>query len=218
MLKPRIDILPESQMRLWPELSTTPEEFTLYGGTAIALQLGHRFSVDFDFFGSREFDPDRLLANVPYLANARVIQREANTLTCLVFRGKPVQLSFFGLPDIGQIERPLVVEGLGIKIASLLDLSGMKAAVVQKRAQAKDYRDIDALMTKAGISLPQMLAAGQAIYGPQFEPQITAKALTYFGDGDLGQLPADLQLRLKKAATAVDFANLPTMTTQRYAP
>ncbi len=87
MLKPRIDILPESQLRLWPELSATPAELVLYGGTAIALQLGHRFSVDFDFFGGREFDPDRLLASVPYLADARVIQREANTLTCLVFRG-----------------------------------------------------------------------------------------------------------------------------------
>lgn len=43
MFKPRIDILPESQMLLWPELSATPKEFILYGGTAVALQLGHRF-------------------------------------------------------------------------------------------------------------------------------------------------------------------------------
>lgn len=92
----------------------------------------------------------------------------------------------------------------------------MKAAVVQKRAQAKDYIDIDALMMKAQITLPQMLGAGEAIYGAQFEPQITAKALTYFGDGDLRDLPADIQFRLKKAATAVDFSMLPTMTTRRF--
>ncbi len=47
---PRLDILPLSQRRLWDELGELPEEFVLYGGTAIALHLGHRQSVDFDFF------------------------------------------------------------------------------------------------------------------------------------------------------------------------
>lgn len=41
---PRLDILPSAQRRLWDELGATPPEFTLYGGTAIALQLGHRQS------------------------------------------------------------------------------------------------------------------------------------------------------------------------------
>lgn len=213
MLTPRLEILPEAQQKLWPELAATPAMFTLYGGTAIALRLGHRFSVDFDFFGTEAFDPDHLLARIPYLAGARVIQREENTLTCLVFRGAPVQVSFFGLPHIGHIEAPEIVEGPNIKVASLIDLCGMKVAVVQKRAQAKDYLDIDAMMTQTGIDLPTMLAAGTAIYGPQFEPQITTKALTYYGDGDLAELPADLQLRLKKAATSVDFDKLPVLKT-----
>jgi hypothetical protein len=49
----RLDILPESQRRLWPELDAVPSEFVLYGGTALALQLGHRVSEDF----ARSFDP-----------------------------------------------------------------------------------------------------------------------------------------------------------------
>jgi Nucleotidyl transferase AbiEii toxin, Type IV TA system len=73
MFAPRLDILPASQQRLWLELAATPADFTLYGGTAIALRLGHRFSVDFDFFGRRPFDPDRLLATIPYLEGARVL-------------------------------------------------------------------------------------------------------------------------------------------------
>jgi hypothetical protein len=48
---PRLDILPDAQRRLWPELARTPDNFTLYGGTAIALRLGHRQSADF-YFGS----------------------------------------------------------------------------------------------------------------------------------------------------------------------
>lgn len=54
--RPRLDVLPEAQRRLWEELCAVPDEFTLYGGTALALHLGHRQSVDFDFFGSRAID------------------------------------------------------------------------------------------------------------------------------------------------------------------
>jgi hypothetical protein len=52
-LVPRIDILPAAQRRLWDELAAVPAEFVLYGGTAIALHLGHRQSIDFDFFASK---------------------------------------------------------------------------------------------------------------------------------------------------------------------
>jgi Nucleotidyl transferase AbiEii toxin, Type IV TA system len=52
-LKPRLDILPSPQRALWLELPViVPESFVLWGGTALALHLGHRVSVDFDFFGS----------------------------------------------------------------------------------------------------------------------------------------------------------------------
>jgi hypothetical protein len=50
---PRTDILPAAQLRLWRELSAVPDEFVLYGGTAIALHLGHRTSVDFFFATGR---------------------------------------------------------------------------------------------------------------------------------------------------------------------
>jgi hypothetical protein len=210
MLIPHLDILPAAQRALWPELNATPPDFTLYGGTAIALRLGHRASADFDFFGRMSFDPDRLLATVPYLAGARVLQRERDTLTCRVSRGGPILVSFFGLPTIGCIEESTPVEGPGFPVASLIDLAGTKAAVVQKRAQVKDYIDIDALIA-AGVGLPSALAAARAIYGTAFEPQITLKALTYFGDGDLPTLPAVVQQRLVKAATAVDLGVLPVV-------
>ena len=55
--EPRLDILTDSQRELWPELDAVPSDFVLYGGTALALQLGHRVSEDFDFFSSAGFDP-----------------------------------------------------------------------------------------------------------------------------------------------------------------
>jgi hypothetical protein len=53
---PRLDILPEGQRLLWPELDHVPQDFVLYGGTALALQLDHRVSEDFDFFSAQPFD------------------------------------------------------------------------------------------------------------------------------------------------------------------
>ncbi len=97
----------------------------------------------------------------------------------------------------------------GSKVASLLDLAGMQASVVQMRAEAKDYIDIDALITAGGIDLPTALTAGGAIYGQQFNPQITLKALSFFDDGNLRQLPEALKTRLATAARDVDLDRLP---------
>ena len=111
---PRLDILPDAQRRLWPELARTPDNFTLYGGTAIALRLGHRQSADFYFFAlTSSFEPDSLLEKLPYLKGARVRQSSADTLTVTVDRAGPVQLSFFGGLGLGQIAPVERVEGPG---------------------------------------------------------------------------------------------------------
>src|ERR1022692_2145644 len=75
--EPRLDILPGSQRRLWPELDAVPSEFVLYGGTGLALQLGHRTSGDFDFFASSGFDPDHLRAQLPFFRDPDTADQEA---------------------------------------------------------------------------------------------------------------------------------------------
>jgi hypothetical protein len=208
---PRLDILPAPQQRLWTELSQVPPEFVLYGGTAIALYLGHRVSIDFDFFGSEAFDPTRLESKIPFLADAQITQREPNTLTGIVERGGGVKVSFFGAPNIPRLRAPHGIAENGLKVASLLDLAGTKASVVQARGEAKDYIDIDALIQAGKIDLPTALAAACAIYGSQFHPQITLKALSFFDDGNLRQLPEDMKSRLAAAARDVDLDRLPNI-------
>lgn len=84
VLVPRMDILPPAQMRLWPELQPAANlGFVLYGGTAIALRLGHRQSVDFDFFTDRPLDRDALHSAFPFLANSQVLQDQPNTYCVL---------------------------------------------------------------------------------------------------------------------------------------
>jgi hypothetical protein len=212
---PHLEILPPPQRRLWDQLAAIPPEFVLYGGTAIALHLGHRASLDFDFFGNRALDPTTLTLSIPLLSLATVTQRAPNTLSCIVDRAGPVKLSFFGLPDIQRLEPPLIAPDNGLQVASLLDLAGMKASVVQMRAEAKDYIDIDAILIDGRIDLPTALASAQAIYGRQFNPQITLKSLTYFDDGNVRKLPVATRDRLVQAVRAVDLDRLPVLTLPR---
>ena len=208
---PRLDTLPAAQLRLWFELSAVPEEFVLYGGTALALHLGHRTSIDFDFFSQRSLDLASLQAGIPFLADARIIQREKNTLSAIVDRGEPVKISFFGLPKLPRLAAPHVVVENKLKIASLIDLAGTKVSVVQVRAESKDYLDIDAVMRLGNITIPTALTAAQTLYGPSFNPEITLKALSFFDDGNLHELPDDLKQRLVVAAREVDLDHLPNL-------
>lgn len=212
-MEPRLDTLPPPQRRLWPELRATPRRFVLYGGTAIALRLSHRESEDFDFFSSEPVDGDALLAKLPYLGDATVVQRARDTLTCVVDRRGAVRVSFFGGLSLNRVQSPEAAESAGILIASLRDLGGTKAQVVQSRALAKDYIDIDALMRLGSLPLASMLGAATAIHGQHYNPMLTLKALTYFDDGDLPQLPAAVRKRLAAAATTLDPGSIP-----RYEP
>jgi hypothetical protein len=215
VFSPCLYILPAAQRRLWPELTQTPGDFTLHGGTAIALRLGHRPSVDFDFFSAKSFAPNSLLENLSYLKGATVQQSSENNLTVTVNRDGPIQLSFFGNLDLGQVAVSEVAEGSRLQVASLVDMAGMKAAVVTQRAEVRDYLDIHALLTKADISLPTMLAAGVIIYGDQFSPLLSLKAIAYHEDPSLAALPKTIRNDLSEAVYSTDPAKLPDLNAIR---
>jgi Nucleotidyl transferase AbiEii toxin, Type IV TA system len=206
--QPCLDILTPPQRTLWAELEATPDHFTLYGGTALALRLRHRQSVDFDFFSRRPFDPAALARQIPYLAGAEQVQVVSHTLTCRVERGGPVLVSFFGNLALGEVAAREIADGSKVHVASLLDVAGTKALTVQQRAQARDYIDIDAVI-RHGIDLPQVLAAGAAVYGRSFNSLLTLRALSYFDD--VPTLPAEVKERLEAAVRAVDPTNLPAL-------
>jgi hypothetical protein len=206
---PRYDVLPPPQRSLCSELHQIPKHFVLYGGTAIALRLGHRVSLDFDFFTSQSFAPDRLLAQVPILAGAEILQNVNQTLTVALDRKGRIKLSFFGNLHLGRVGQPEQTQDGAIWVASLLDLAGTKAAVITQRAEAKDYLDMLALFEQ-GITLAQAMGAARALYGEQYNPLMTLKSLAYFGDGDLHTLTPDQKTKLIDAATqqALELADI----------
>src|SRR4051812_24573239 len=97
-LSPRTDILPKAQQELWPLLApVVPLSFVLYGGTAVALHLGHRISIDFDFFRSKPLEKGEIEKSVPLIGNAQTIQESENTLILSArMPSGPVKISFFG--------------------------------------------------------------------------------------------------------------------------
>ena len=205
--KPHMEILPPAQQRLWPELRPAADlGFALYGGTAIALRLGHRTSVDFDFFSEKPLDRAAIQAAFPFVVKSTVLQDQQNTLTVNVASADSanefVKVSFFGTIGFGRVGEPDVTEDGVLHVASLDDLMATKAKVILQRAEAKDYRDIAALVS-AGVSLSRGLAAARLLFGLSFQPSESLKAMVYFEDGDLSSLTNGEKSCLIKAASAV---------------
>jgi hypothetical protein len=197
----RLDILPPEQREVWNDLGQIPRHFVLYGGTAIALRLGHRQSVDFDFFIDQPIDPMAFQAALPFLQGAVVTQTAANTVSYSLSRfgwTQPVKFSFFGGLTGGRVGVPDRA-GNGLQIASLLDLAAHKLKVLLVRAEKKDLLDLDAIF-RSGISVNDAAGALMAITGGAYDPAHSVKGLAYFGDGDLNELPLDVKGRLTAAA------------------
>ena len=195
----RYEILPDAQRVLLPMLSPLKDlGFVLYGGTAIALHLGHRVSIDFDFFNDRAADRGRLVEALPLLGTSQTLQDERDTWTVLVAAAEQpsVKLSFFTSLGFGRVGAPVLADEGDLLLASLDDLFGHKLKVLLQRVQAKDYIDI-AAMLDSGKIFEDGLGAAVALF-PNVPPCEVARALSYFKGGDL----ASLALRTRETLVA----------------
>jgi hypothetical protein len=204
-VKLHLEILAPPQRMFWAHHAPhLPPSLVLYGGTAIALRLGHRRSVDFDFFTDAALDHGELDRKVLDLEGARALQRSLDTLVATVpLRGQDVKLSFFGDLKIGRVDRPDRADN-GVLIASPLDLLATKLKALHDRVEAKDYLDIEALL-RSGMTLSHGIMAAQALFGEKLNPLDTAKAVGWFKDGGLDRaLPAKTRNYLALAASRFD--------------
>ena len=174
---PQLKVLPPAQKRIWPKLAFTKDlGFCLYGGTALALQLGHRQSVDFDFFSDKSFSADELLNKLPFAGKAKILQCEQDTLTLQI---DGVFISFFGSQRYGRAGEPLLTCDNTIFVASLLDILGLKLKTLFDRVEWKDYYDITWIL-RQGISLKDGLGVAMSFFGDTFIAEHCLMALTYF--------------------------------------
>lgn len=149
--------------------------FYLAGGTALALQLGHRDSIDFDFFTEQDFDKEKItnyiLENFKDVSN---IQNDINTLTFII--EKDIKLSFFKYRYklVGNI-----INTDSINVASVEDIACMKLNAICNRNTLKDYVDLFFILKK--IPLEQLIEIIK-IKMPEIDPLLILKSLVYFDD------------------------------------
>ena len=211
MFEPLLDVLPEAQRELWPTLVAIPDSYVLYGGTALALRLGHRSSVDFDFFSSETLDFEALY-EIPFISDAEVLQREPAALTISVHRSEPVKVSFFGNIGFGRVGSPDQTDDGVLAVASLLDLFGTKLKVLLQRVAARDHLDLAALL-RAGVPLQDGLGAAVALYGNEFPSIDAVKALAYYEEDVAAQLDAATRRYLTHQASHWDCSVTPLRKT-----
>jgi hypothetical protein len=210
LLDPVKSTMSESQLELWPSLGDLPDDFVLYGGTALALRLGHRSSQDFDLFSAEPFSPTELLSELAWLGHSTVNRASPNNLELVTDAG--VHFAFFGAMRIQCVAEPSRLGENGLVVASTFDLAGTKAKAILDRSEWKDYIDLAALL-RAGHALTDIIGYATTIFAPLFDFPAAAflRSLVYFEEGSAVDVPADTRRELELGVTRAASAAIPTV-------
>lgn len=176
------EILTREQIELLPLMRRFNRTFYLVGGSAIALHLGHRRSIDFDLFSIQK--PNRKEIQKRILANGYQIEKtfvaSAEEYTIII---NQVKMTFFHYPF--EIPHPLKFKNI-ISLPSLLDLAAMKAYALGRRAKWKDYVDLFYLL-KFHFSLSEISARASELFADLFSEKLFRVQLSYFDDIDYSE-------------------------------
>lgn len=175
------EILSTPQHELWPLVKKFSSNFGLVGGTAIALHLGHRQSIDFDLFSNKPFD-NAGLRKIIVKTNKidRVVFDEKGQYTILA---NGVRFTFLEYPFNLTFHKNA---SAGINLPDLLTLAAMKAYALGRRAKWKDYVDMYFIIKKyKGLSAIVTRAA--SIFGKEFNEKVFRVQLSYFADIDFSE-------------------------------
>ena len=175
-------VLAKKTKRLFSKIERTkiPREFYLAGGTALALQIGHRTSMDFDFYTEKKFSLlklQRLLEKK--FKEAIVLQKAEGTL---IMKIDGVANSFFQYPY------PLIFPPIKYQnfppLASKEDIAAMKVIAISDRGTKRDFIDIYFLLKE--FSLEEIFNFIKKKY-PNFNIYVGLRGLTYFVDAEKKQ-------------------------------
>jgi predicted nucleotidyltransferase component of viral defense system len=186
--KLRLDILPEGQERLFEILSDQSflKDFYLAGGTCLALQIGHRQSIDFDFFIPADFETTSIINKLTEIGRYQRENEEKNTINGIL---NEIRISFFGY-------RYEIIDEFKfykkIRIAGLRDIAAMKLEAIAGRGSKKDFIDLFFLLQH--FSLEEIFAFHAKKYGLGLSNQYHhLKSLVYFADAESEAMPIMIQ-------------------------
>ncbi len=170
------EILSTKQVELLPLVKKFMMGFGLVGGTAIALHIGHRRSIDFDLFSTEEFKNGKI-KNIVTRSDweiERTLRDEDGQFTFFINK---VQMTFFHYP----FEIDFTEDFDGIRAPDLITLAAMKAYALGRRAKWKDYIDLFFIIEKH-YSIEEIAAKSQEIFKNEFNERLFRQQLAYFGD------------------------------------
>lgn len=179
------EALPRPQLELLKASAGPTQRWQAYlaGGAALALHLGHRQSVDLDWFTPRTLRTDELAEDVRRLGTPVTIQQNTEGTFLGAVAGVKVSVFRYRFP---LLNAPVSIDGCNV--ASIADLAAMKLLAVSQRAAKRDYVDVYAMLDSRRVTLPQMLEAFKAKY-PTGDVQAALRALAYHKDVDREPMP-----------------------------
>ena len=158
-------------------------QWILAGGTALALQLGHRISIDLDFFTVESFDPQSLRTELTGLGALEVQAMAPDTLHV---RLDGVRLSWLRSEDPFRYEP---VEYRGLRLAEVRDIAAMKIVAVAGRGSKKDFVDLHAYL-EAGATFSDLMRSVRERYSDtEFNEMHLLRSLVYFDDAEDEPMP-----------------------------
>lgn len=175
------EVLNADQLKLLPLMAQFRREYYLVGGTAIALHLGHRRSVDFDMFKMSAINHKKNLDRIVAAGFDHQITRRVEEQMNLLVNG--VKLTFFQYPF------PVAPEDEFRKVfrlPSLISLAAMKAYALGRRSKWKDYVDLYFLLTKH-FTITEISDRATELFGELFSEKLFRAQLSYFDDVDYAE-------------------------------
>lgn len=169
-------MLKSEQRKIFEKLKNFPD-FYLIGGTALALQLGHRISVDFDLASSKKI-PNSFYQKVKKIFKEFKITLEIKSPEQLTFLINKSSLTFlyFPFPPIKKLKK-----FKGVKILSKEEIGADKAYVLGRRAKFRDYVDFYFLI-KSGVTLNKIIKLAEKKYKDEFNSRLFLEQLIYLED------------------------------------
>ncbi|MBU1089732.1 nucleotidyl transferase AbiEii/AbiGii toxin family protein [Patescibacteria group bacterium] len=170
-----LEILASEQKKIFPFLSVLKKDFYLAGGTAIALWLGHRKSIDFDFFSPDPINSQKI-ETLFIRSGHKATQTLLSTIDEYTFITDGVKFSFISYPF------PIVADEnceKVLRLPNLLALAAMKAYTLGRRAKWKDYVDLY-FLTKDHFSINVISNEADRIFGGSFNERAFREQLAYF--------------------------------------
>jgi len=173
--------LTREQDELLEYISAFKREFYLVGGTAIALQLGHRRSIDFDLFTSRKIKPLTLRRQAEQSGFPLILLGE--DVDQIHFLLNNVKVTFFAYPY--PVDHPVMLDDV-ISMPTLLSLAAMKAFALGRRAKWKDYVDL-CFLIRDHFSIQRISREAQRLFGDSFSDRLFRGQLAYHKDIDYAE-------------------------------